>query len=193
MKRNVCLTILVVVASVQQLLGANYKFLHINSQNGLPHQQVEALAQDAKGNLWIGTRNGLSRYDGYNIYTYYHNDEANSLTHNMVHALLVDKKQRLWVATENGICRYRSKTDDFRCYSQPQGLFWSITEDNEGNIFFGGMTLCRYNEEKDTIERMTIFGDDWINALDVDNDGRLYVAKNHATACPILRRLHEGQ
>ncbi|MBQ1773815.1 MAG: response regulator [Prevotella sp.] len=178
MKRNVCLTILVVVASVQQLLGANYKFLHINSQNGLPHQQVEALAQDAKGNLWIGTRNGLSRYDGYNIYTYYHNDEANSLTHNMVHALLVDKKQRLWVATENGICRYRSKTDDFRCYSQPQGLFWSMTEDNEGNIFFGGMTLCRYNEEKDTIERMTIFGDDWINALDVDNDGRLYVATN---------------
>ncbi len=37
----------------------NYKFKHLTSEQGLPYQQVEALMQDAKGNIWIGTRGGL--------------------------------------------------------------------------------------------------------------------------------------
>ena len=44
--------------------SANYRFRHLSSQDGLPHQQVETMAQDRKGNIWIGTRNGLVRYDG---------------------------------------------------------------------------------------------------------------------------------
>lgn len=50
--------------------GSDYRFVHITSKEGLPHQQVEAMAFDNKGYLWIGTRNGLSRYDGYSIKTY---------------------------------------------------------------------------------------------------------------------------
>ena len=41
----------------------NYRFTHITSRDGLPHQQVQALANDGRGQLWIGTRNGLSVYD----------------------------------------------------------------------------------------------------------------------------------
>ena len=49
----------------------NYRFTHITSRDGLPHQQVQALANDGRGQLWIGTRNGLSVYDGYEMLNYY--------------------------------------------------------------------------------------------------------------------------
>ena len=39
-----------------------YRFMHLTSRDGLPHQQVEALAQDRWGNIWIGTRNGQYLY-----------------------------------------------------------------------------------------------------------------------------------
>lgn|GEM_PF-4442051 len=48
-------------------MAGNMHFFHISSKDGLPHQQIQALATDADGNIWIGTRNGLSRYDGYSI------------------------------------------------------------------------------------------------------------------------------
>ena len=84
--------------------GGSYHFVHFTGNDGLPHQQVEALQFDAKGMLWIGTRNGLSKYDGYSFVNY-HKDlsNPNSLNHNFVKSLYVDKKGRLWVGTHNGI------------------------------------------------------------------------------------------
>ena len=65
--------------------AANYRFRHLSCQDGLPHQQVETMAQDEKGNIWIGTRNGLVRYDGYEMHAYFHNDEdPHSLSNNFV-------------------------------------------------------------------------------------------------------------
>ena len=50
--------------------GADFKFQHLNTSYGLPNQQVESLVQDQEGYIWIGTRNGLAKYDGYNVETY---------------------------------------------------------------------------------------------------------------------------
>lgn len=69
-------TILIIALLSLMTLGhtsaSNMRFSHINSKDGLPHQQIQALAIDAEGNIWIGTRNGLSRYDAYSIKTYFH-------------------------------------------------------------------------------------------------------------------------
>ena len=43
--------------------AAEFKFQHLNTSYGLPNQQVESLVQDEEGYIWIGTRNGLARYD----------------------------------------------------------------------------------------------------------------------------------
>ncbi len=50
----------------------NFHFTHFKSADGLPHQQIEAMAFDHDGRLWVGTRNGLASYDGYTFRTYYH-------------------------------------------------------------------------------------------------------------------------
>lgn len=127
----------------------NYRFRHINSENGLPHQQVEALVQDGKGNIWMGTRNGLSRYDGYEIKTYYHDDTIpTSLCHNFVKSLYLDKKKRIWICTEKGICRYRPESDDFIRYKSITREVSILTETNRGKIVCGGDQLYMYDEDK---------------------------------------------
>lgn len=123
----------------------DFHFRHITSENGLPHQQVEALAQDADGNIWIGTRNGLCRYDGYDIRTYYH-DTANptSLPGNFVNKLFVDSRNRVWIGTSNGLCRYCPATDGFVTY--PVSGVSSIVENSRGMILYGGNELGIYDE-----------------------------------------------
>ena len=99
------------------VLAAPHKFLHITTNEGLPHQQVQALAFDRKGALWISTRNGLGRYDGYEVKVYRHDPtDTLSLSHNFVTHLLCDSQGRLWLSTDAGICRYDAVSDSFRRY-----------------------------------------------------------------------------
>lgn len=93
----ILLIILTTVFPQSPAAKTNFRFMHITGKDGLPYQQVEELLQDDKGRLWIGTRNGLSRYDGYNIVSYFNQeDNQNSLTHNTIECIFQDSKKRIW-------------------------------------------------------------------------------------------------
>lgn len=63
MKNQFQLFIAIILFTVTlEAFASRPHFAHITINNGLPHQQVSSLAQDHKGYIWIGTRNGLSRY-----------------------------------------------------------------------------------------------------------------------------------
>ncbi len=127
----------------------------------------------------MGTRNGLSRYDGYHIKTYYHKaGDEHSLSHNFIHALFVDSKDRLWVCTETGVCRYRQETDDFQQYPHPQGLIWTVAENSQGKVFVGGVSLCLYEEETDSFKQIPILDNNFVNCLASDHEGNLFVSTN---------------
>lgn len=159
----------------------NYRFRHINSENGLPHQQVEALVQDGKGNIWMGTRNGLSRYDGYEIKTYYHDDAIpTSLCHNFVKSLYLDKKKRIWICTEKGICRYRPESDDFIRYKSISREVSILTETNLGKIVCGGDQLYMYDEEKDEFTPYPSLSNDFILSIAVDKNDNMYVSTSRS-------------
>lgn len=181
--RRACLACLVALLLwlPARVAGGNYRFSHLTSAQGLPHQQVEALAQDLKGYVWIGTRNGLVKYDGYETKVYYH-DAANphSLSHNYVHALLVDRRGRLWICTETGVCRYRPGADDFECYTQQPGLFLSIAQTSRGRVFFGGDMLCSYDETGEELVRHPLPARSHINYMAVDKADNLYLSTNNA-------------
>ncbi len=155
----------------------DFHFRHITSENGLPHQQVEALAQDADGNIWIGTRNGLCRYDGYDIRTYYH-DTSNptSLPGNFVNKLFVDSHNRVWIGTSNGLCRYCPATDGFISY--PVSGVSAVVENSRGMVFYGGGELGVYNEKADKFNTLPSLDADYILSLAFDSQDRLFVATN---------------
>jgi len=78
-----------------------YLFTRLGTRDGLASNSVLSLAQDAKGFIWIGTSNGLHRYDGHRMLLFQHRiNDAHSLPNNVVIQLETDKANRLWVRTE---------------------------------------------------------------------------------------------
>lgn len=67
--------------------------------DGLAHNNVHPMFQDAKGFLWLATAEGLSRFDGYGFTNYGIED---GLGHIFVNHIAVDRRGRLWVATNGG-------------------------------------------------------------------------------------------
>jgi len=79
------------------------RFEHINTDNGLSQNTVTSLHCDHKGFLWIGTMNGLNRYDGYSFKIYRNRTgQSGSLTHNRIVSIWEDARHFLWVETYDG-------------------------------------------------------------------------------------------
>ena len=68
--------------------------------DGMPSNRLYALAEDGQGYLWIGTVDGLVRYDGYQFRIWRIED---GLPSNAVYAVAVDSQDRIWVGTEQGV------------------------------------------------------------------------------------------
>ena len=160
-------------------MGYSYFFKHIGSQEGLPHKQVEALAQDKQGYVWIGTRNGLVRYDGYEMRCYYHELGNNrSLANSFVKKIFTDSRGRVWVCTPEGMSRYNPKTDDFRTYSSDRENILSIAETSEGKIVFAGNGLFLFDERGDSLTLLPTPDAGFIVSLTNDAQGNLFFASN---------------
>ncbi len=99
--------------------GAHLRFEHITIDDGLSQNAGLALLQDRQGYLWIGTQDGLNRYDGYTL-TQFKHDPANpaSLSHNSIIALYEDRAGYLWIGTwGGGLNRYDPATQQFTRYT----------------------------------------------------------------------------
>jgi len=82
----------------------NLKFSHISYQQGLSQSPIGAIYQDKKGFIWIGNREGLIRYDGYEFITHSHKEgDENSLSHNLIRTIVQDSAGMLWIGTLNGL------------------------------------------------------------------------------------------
>ncbi|QBN19514.1 response regulator [Flavobacterium nackdongense] len=85
------------------------------TNDGLCNSMVTAIAQDQNGFIWIGTEEGLSKYDGLSFNTYKVNgSDFSNLTNNSIVSLLCDKKGQIWVGTYNGCQVYNDKLNAFR-------------------------------------------------------------------------------
>ncbi len=82
-------------------------FKHIGYNEGLSNSTIEAILQDSRGFIWIGTRDGLNKYDGSQMVTYRNNPlDTNSLTDNYIKFLYEDSSNILWIGTLNGLCQF---------------------------------------------------------------------------------------
>lgn len=89
--------------------------------------------------LWIGTYNGLNKYDGAHFYTYHSGNSATTLCNNTVHKLAEDKKGNIWGSTDYGIFCMDTKTGKFRNYTisgkQSALGVYNICCDQQGKIW----------------------------------------------------------
>ena len=114
----------------------------------LSNSRVQCIAEDASGQLWIGTFRGLNRYDGHEYHQYFCADDTMGLPDNQIKDILCDRKGRLWVATVNGICRY-TRMDGFErvgAKTTNQNI-QKLLEDRHGRVFaYNGIEVLLYDD-----------------------------------------------
>ncbi len=97
---------------------SDYAFTNLTIKDGLSQLSVMQLHQDYQGYIWMGTRNGLCRYDGNTMKVYKHEAARPqaSLLENQVDALAEDSSHHLWVANTRGLSRLDLTTDRVCAY-----------------------------------------------------------------------------
>jgi PAS domain S-box-containing protein len=113
-------------------------FSHASVESGLSQGTVQAMVQDHVGFVWLGTREGLDRYDGYNFVVYKHDAKiASSLPDDVISALFEDRQHRLWVGTEHGLSLFDRRSETFARQSPIRERVTGITEGADGALWVG--------------------------------------------------------
>ncbi len=117
-------------------------FETFTTQQGLAHNDVRHVLEDENGQLWFGTFQGLSIYDGNNFLNYIVED---GLVDNAIMCLFEDSKGNIWIGTDGGasvVSNYDENSEiNFVNYTTENGLIHNsiraINEDYDGTIWFG--------------------------------------------------------
>lgn len=168
------------------------RFEQYSSEDGLSDNTITSIVQDHKHYIWIGTQNGLNRFNGYEFINYkFDYSDTFSISNNTIDYLFEDSKNRLWVGTFNGLNQYDYDHDYF--LNKNNSLYYrdsrlntnitSIVEDRKGRIWYatswmgayifdGKKILKEFNSKTYTTEYMI---SDNITSLAVDDSGMIWV------------------
>jgi signal transduction histidine kinase/ligand-binding sensor domain-containing protein len=156
----ICLTVLIC-----NLAGAqppSLYFENITTQNGLSHNKVNCIVQDKRGFVWLGTNDGLNRYDG-TRFTVYKNTPGTTTTisGNIITDLFEDEQQILWIATaDGGLTRYDYRLEPAKQFRQfknlpgdsssiPVNIINKIVQDTAGYLWLAtsGFYVLRFDKK----------------------------------------------
>jgi len=139
MKRRLLL-IAYVVCLVLPLQGqaSALRFHHINVEDGLSHSLVSSMAEDSMGFIWLGTQDGLNRYDGIRFKSYYRGSGPRSPSDSWFSRLYIDRYQQMWLSYNGrGIERFDPHTETFYPYvpdaSDPHSISSDAMSSNGGD------------------------------------------------------------
>lgn len=174
-------------------LPAAPRFQALGVAEGLPSSVVYQLAQDPAGFIWIGTEDGLVRYDGVDMRVYRHDrTDPHSLSANQVATMLIDRDGNLWTGGEaSGLNRMLDGSGRFEHWrhqpENPDSLgsddVWALAQDSSGAIWAGTYRggLNRLNEDGSFLRvghepgNPHSLNSDIILSLHADDQGRLWI------------------
>lgn len=146
--------------------------------DGLPQNSVRQLIQSRNGYLWLGTPNGLARFDGVR-FTVFNRGNTPGMRDDEVQALFEDRRGQIWFGTRAGLGRLRG--DEVSFFGLAEGLIgtnvYAVGEDAAGGIWVGttvGLSVLRGDRAQSftTSEGLTSNG---VRVLHWDGRGRLWV------------------
>ena len=163
----------------------------MRTSDGLPSNSVRCMFQDSKGFLWLGTLNGLTRYDGHSFLTY----QLESGKHE--HISLADNRIKHVVEDKNGFLWIRTVPELFSCYDLQKACFVDFTgsgDDGEnyseifmatnGNVWIwhrkhgARQIICKEDRSMTSVKFRTKLGNlpnDRIRFIDEDSTGRIWI------------------
>ncbi|MBK8426226.1 MAG: histidine kinase [Lewinellaceae bacterium] len=114
----ICLALLFICPALIWGQGPSGHFVEaVSKKGGMQDNHILTLEQDKAGFLWVGTGQGLYRYDGYNFRPFFSKaGDSTSLSNDVATYLFKDRNEQLWVCTGNGLNRFNAKESTFRRY-----------------------------------------------------------------------------
>jgi diguanylate cyclase (GGDEF)-like protein len=155
-----------------------YAIERYSTENGLPQSSVLAMVQTRDGYLWLGTYEGLARFDGLN-FTVFDKSNTPEMESNSIKALAEDRDGRLWVGTTSGLLRYSQNR--FERFDSSQGLrsyfILCLFLDRSGTLWAGTTGgLHRWaNERFQTFTTADGLCSNYITSLSDDGAGGLWI------------------
>jgi signal transduction histidine kinase/ligand-binding sensor domain-containing protein/DNA-binding response OmpR family regulator len=170
-----------------------YKFRHLDIQEGLSNSQVKTIFKDSKGFVWFGTGSGLNRYDGYGIKVFQSDPQDTTSIHDSdVTKIFEDPDGNVWLTTWTGLAYYNPETEFFsrntgrllKKFGVPQGAITDILKDHHGNYWFAHATegLFLYNSFSKAVtgfrhsdmDSMTVFSNQ-VSIMREDTEGNIWL------------------
>jgi ligand-binding sensor domain-containing protein/serine phosphatase RsbU (regulator of sigma subunit) len=113
---------------------------------------VYSVLEDSEQEIWIGTTNGLDRYNPKKgIFKHYkkNSDKTNSIIDNFVVSLCLASDGNIWIGTNSGLCSLDKKTEKFKFFTEfPNNVVYDILEDNQANLWLSsGIGLTKFNSK----------------------------------------------
>jgi signal transduction histidine kinase/ligand-binding sensor domain-containing protein/DNA-binding response OmpR family regulator len=114
--RQIILILIYIVIIIFRISGQTiYESVSVNTLNGLSQNDVSTILQDSKGYMWIGTNDGLNKYDGYSFTHFDVSNTNNTFSASIIAALVEDHNQNIWIGTgKEGLCFLQSKNEAFQ-------------------------------------------------------------------------------
>ncbi|MBE9582988.1 response regulator [Mucilaginibacter sp. JRF] len=170
----------------------NYALKTYTTNDGLPSKTTTCAFTDKRGFLWVGSENGLCKFDGYTFKTFVTiPGDSTTITSNYVNAIVEDSKGRLWVGTMDGLNLFDPLTEKFvRFYhddkdghSLSNNKIWSLLADTKGRIWVG--TDDGFNQYNEGSHKFTVYQPEAasatamkgksVNAIVEDKQGNLWL------------------
>jgi len=130
----------------QPAIPEHYVLKTYGINDGLPSKSTTAALKDKRGFVWIGTENGLCKFDGYSFKIYVNiAGDSTSLTNNYINAIVEDSKGIFWVGTMNGLNRFDPVTEKFERFYHKENdrkalsnnKIWSLLIDKTSKLWVG--------------------------------------------------------
>ncbi len=159
-----------------------FAFQNWQVAQGLPINVILSMAQTPDGYIWLGTEEGLARFDGVRFESF--NRQNSLLSDNYIESLLTDHTGALWIGTRNGLNRL--ERGRFFVYDTQLGFphyaIRSLFEDSKGNLWIGtdggGLVRMR-NDQFSTFDKSKGLVDNSVFSITEDRDGYIWAATHN--------------
>ncbi len=152
-----------------------YYFEHLKTTDGLPSNTIYTALQDRSGFMWIGTRDGLCRYDGRSFVRLDEIAPPELQMSGFVMCLAEDDEGKIWFSTSNGVKFYNPATDESGTIGiPPKARCFDIKADGNGNVWFAADNLFRHDLAQSGLHTYAI-GDSGPIMISVDSVGTIWI------------------
>ena len=115
--RRICLLFFNLTLAILSTFATERRVSHFTVNQGLSQSVIYSTFQDSRGFIWVGTQDGLNRFDGYTFKKFRHNpNDPNSISDSWVNTITEDRDSNIWVGTRRGLNKYVYKSNQFIRY-----------------------------------------------------------------------------